>query len=319
MVEMKDRDKPSWFAEEGGVLSVVAALMGLGALAALGQSLSIAFSGEEVCIDDGCNVVASLTRISPLTFNIGGSVLFAATAALALVARARRSPWLNILLRTFLASALAAEGVLFAYQWQVASTFCVYCLAICGILIAANVAHGFRTAMAGGGVFAASLLAFSILEFIPAGMTLDDGTFAVRECGEQSELYLLFSEQCPHCQNVVETLRQCDRCTVHFNPISRPPEDFLDELNHTADYDPRINAAAVRIMGFDTIPILMAREPAGLRLVRGQDAILSYVEQNCGHTDIEATPSPEEPWAPSSQDLPDDDDGGCSLDEETCE
>jgi hypothetical protein len=105
---------------------------------------------------------------------------------------------------------------------------------------------------------------------------------------------------------------------VHFNPISRPPDDFLDELRHIPEYDPRINAAAVRIMGFDTIPILMAREPAGLRLVRGQDAILTYVEQNCGPMDADPEDSPEEPWEPSALDHADDD-GGCSLDEETCE
>lgn len=309
----------SWKDEAGANHKAVFGVMVAASCAALGQAIHVTLSGRELCLGDGCNVVAALTRVSPFAFNLAGGLLFVAVAVVAWLARSGARPGLSLLLRALLVGALASEGVLVGYQHEVAGAFCLYCLGLFAAILTASLLHGLRTALSACGAFTATIIAFSALVYVPTRGTLNDGTFAARECAERPELYLIFSERCPHCQRVVEALRECDRCTVRFNPISEVPDSLLEELPHEARYDPRINRAAARIMGFNTIPVLMAREPAGLRLVTGERAILDYVERTCSL----AAPATAEagrddqPWtAPETGDDPE---GSCGLADAGCE
>lgn len=287
---------------------------GLAALAAT-QAASVVVTGEEVCLGEGCAVVGRLTRISPALFNLLGAAVFATAGVLALLARHARSSGVPLtLLRVLAGAVLAAEGVLFAYQAQIAQAWCVYCLIILAGAAALNLVLGLRAALQGAAGFAASATIFSLLTFVPVRAGLSDGTLAIRPgTGPRggTELILLFSEDCPHCTTVVEALRAKDRCTVRLNPVAELPASYWPELPRNPSYDPRVNVAAARLLGLETIPILIAREPGELRVLTGATQILRYVEEQCGEP---AAPPPDlllTPWGAGSLLEPTAD--GCGL------
>jgi len=295
-------------------LGIAAVLAFAIAALATSQAASIVLTGEEVCVGQGCALVGRLTRISPALFNLFGAGVFASAGALALLARRGPTSAALTLLRVLVGAMLAAEGVLFAYQWHVAQAWCIYCLVILGAALTLNLLLGMRAALPGVAAFAASATIFSLLTFIPVRSTLADGTLAVRPGqgpGGGAALVLLFSENCPHCRTVVAALRANERCTVRLNPVAELPASFWPELPRNPDYDPRINVAAAQLLGLETIPILVAREPAGPRFLTGEGAILRYVEEHCGE------PRPEEPdllltpWGGGSLLAPAED--GCGL------
>lgn len=302
---MADRDRHTPFsaAERGAAPSpreetaprapgIVAALAFAMAALAAAQAASVALTGEEVCLGEGCALVGRLTRIDPGLFNLFGAGVFGAAGALALLARRAPGSGAAFLLRVLLGAMLAAEGVLFAYQWHVAQAWCVYCLVILAGALALNLLLGLRFALTGVAAFAASAVIVSLLTFVPVRATLADGTLAVRPGsgpGGGPELVLLFSENCPHCRAVVAALQAKDRCTVRLNPVAELPASFWPELARNADFSPQANVAVARLLGLDTIPILIAREPAGPRFLTGEGAILRYVATHCGE------PSPAEP------------------------
>jgi hypothetical protein len=292
------------------------------ALAALtaGQAASVLITGEEVCLGEGCAVVGRLTRISPALFNLLGAGVFTAAGVLALLARRATASAVPLtLLRTLAGAALAAEGVLFAYQPQVAQAWCVYCLIILAGAAALNLLLGLRAALQGAAGFAAAAAIFSLLSFVPVRATLADGTLAVRQGtgpGGGAELVLLFSENCPHCTAVVDALRAKDRCTVRLNPVAELPASYWPELPRKPSHDPRVNVAAARLLGLETIPILIAREAGEVRVLTGASQILRYVEEHCGDP---AAPPPDfllAPWGAGS--LLDPTADGCGLELE-CE
>jgi hypothetical protein len=253
------------------------------ALAALtaGQALHVLVTGEELCVGQGCAVVARLTRISPALFNFLGTAAFGATALLALLARRVGGRALPALLHVFLTALLAAEGVLFAYQWHVAGAWCVYCLVILGGVAALNLLLGPARALFGFAAFAATLTIFSLLTFLPAQADLNRGTMAVRTGSGEGDFFLVFSENCPHCQRVVEAIRKNDACTVRLNPVAPMPASFWSDLKRASEYDPGVNIAVARMLGLQTIPIVIARVPGGLQVITGEDAILRFVDASC--------------------------------------
>lgn len=299
----------------GQALGVAALLAFAAAALAGGQTASVVLTGEEVCLGEGCAVVGRLTRISPALFNLLGAAVFATAGTLALLARrASASGFPGFLLRLLMGGALAAEGVLFAYQWQVARAWCVYCLILLAAVAAVNLLLGLRHAAQAAAGFGATAVIFSLLTFVPVRATLADGTLAVRPGtgpGGGAELVLLFSEHCPHCVTVVDAVRAKDRCTVHLNPVAELPASYWPELPRRSAADPAVNAAAARLLGLETIPILIAKEVGGLRVLTGASQILRYVEEACGEP---ASPAPGlllTPWGGGS--LLDPAEDGCGL------
>ncbi|MFU8856326.1 MAG: hypothetical protein ACNA8S_04885 [Deferrisomatales bacterium] len=285
----------------------------LAALAA-GQAVSVAVTGEEVCLGEGCAIVGRLTRISPGWFNLLGAVVFTAAGALALRARRSVSPVPLALLGAVAGAALAAEGVLFAYQALVARAWCPFCLLILAGVAGLNLLLGPRAALRGAAGFAAVALIFSLLTFLPPDATLADGTLAVRpgtEPGRGADLVLLFSEDCPHCTAVVEALRANPRCTVRLNPVSELSPSYWPELRREPSHDPGVNVAAARLLGIDTIPIVIAREAGTMRVLTGEAPILRYIEEHCGEPRAPAPDPLRVPWGGGSLLGPAED--GCGL------
>ncbi len=260
------------------LLALVA--IGLAALTAA-QASYVLLTGEELCVGQGCAVVARLTRIPPALFNLLGTAAFAAVALLAFLARRSGRRALSTLLHIFLAGLLGAEGVLVAYQWHVAGAWCTYCLVVLGGIATLNLLLGPVRALFGLAAFTATLTIFSLLTFVPPQPDLKQGTLAVRPGTGSADFFLIFSENCPHCQRVVEAIQAEDACTVRFNPVEPMPPSFWPELERNVDFRPEINVAAARMLGLETIPIVLARTPGGLTVVTGEEGILRFVGSAC--------------------------------------
>jgi uncharacterized membrane protein len=250
------------------------------------QMATIIFSGEAFCLNQGCEVVESLTRVSPMAINLAGLLFFIALLISSRWLRGGPHPeitWTGLLLL----SGLAVEGVLVSYQIIVIHTLCSYCLIIFAVILILNIINGRRQALLGLAVFAATIIAFSSLNFGQSqvslkSQTLLSGTFAKTSCiAPENQLYLFFSANCPHCQTVIKALENCNSCEMHFNPIE--PIESLEhpELEHFTDYDPSLNRLVLSILGIKTIPVMIIEKANGFSLIKGEDSITSYINQVC--------------------------------------
>ncbi|PLX45141.1 MAG: hypothetical protein C0609_03940 [Deltaproteobacteria bacterium] len=253
-----------------------------GALLAGGQAAYIAINGAELCISDGCALVGQLTRIPPLWFNLLGSALFLSVALGSYVLYRTGLTGVKVLLHLVLTAAFAAEGVLFTYQYFVASAWCPYCLVLLTLILSLNLILLGRGALFGFAAFAASATIFSLLTFAPFNKDLTDGTYAVKKSDGGMELFLLFDQDCPHCKEVEEALEPLDGCTVYYNPVSVVTKDLFPGLEKEPLYDYRVNFSAASLMGLDRIPILIAKKDTGREIVTGTSNIIDFVEAMCG-------------------------------------
>ena len=250
------------------------------------QMATIIFSGEGFCLNQGCEVVEALTRVSPFIINLAGLLFFIGIFVSCRWLRGGPHPqlsWTSLLLLT----GLAAEGVLISYQLFVIHTLCSYCLIIFTVILLLNIINSRKQMLMGLAVFAAAVIAFSSLNFGQSQIslktqTLLSGTFAKTSCiAPENQLYLFFSSNCPHCQTVIQALENCNSCEMHFNPIE--PIDSLDhpELEHFPDYDPSLNRLVLSLLGIKTIPVMIIEKANGFSLIKGEESIMSYINQVC--------------------------------------
>lgn len=265
--------------------TVSVALALLGALGAAVQSALLLARGEQLCLNEGCRVVAGLTRVPPVVIELAGLGFFLAVALLAWRAPASRVA--RRLYRTLLLAGVAVEGVLFSYQLLVAKAFCGWCLTVLALVALLNLLAGGRQALGAAAVFAASLAAFSVLRFgvvkPPAGgRALDGGTYGVRRCDTPAKQpYLVFSSSCPHCAGVLRALESCNSCNFHFNPIDRIAELDLPGVERSAAWDPAVNRELLALLGIDEVPVLLVPGPEGMSIIRGEKRILAFIRAEC--------------------------------------
>jgi hypothetical protein len=291
-------------------LIILLALIAAGVTVA--QAMSVFITGEELCVGESCALVGSLTRIPPSWFNLMGGALFSAVAGLALLTRHSGKILPLTLMHLALTGALAAEGVLFAYQWHVAGYWCIYCLCILSVLVVLNLLLGFRRCLYGLGAFVASATIFSLLSFMPFYKSLDDGTLATMERPMDKEVFLIFSEHCPHCKNVLKIAEKSEECTIRYNPIGPLSASVLPELDRNPDVDYRPNLAAAQYLGIDTIPILIANQGPEKRVLTGETPIREFLEEHCLGVTTAPEPDPFGSGAmPSVLDSAEDD--GCGI------
>jgi hypothetical protein len=251
----------------------------------IAQALLIIFKGKAFCVDEGCKIVEALTLISPFYFNLLGCVYFFTVFCTAVITKCRSD--IEPLLRILLVSGLAADGVLLGYQIFVAHTFCSYCLLVFLLIVILNILMGLRQLTLGLAIIVLQLFVFSLLRFESVedrlrGLTLDNGTYAVRRCSAPiKQLYLIFSEDCPHCHKVIEALEGCTRCEFNFNPIKKISADLLPGLRPNERYLPQVNTAALKILGIETIPVLIAKDHDGLTFINGEWNIINYIQNTC--------------------------------------
>ena len=226
----------------------------LGLLGTIIIATQIAFSwftGSSYCPNDGCRLVESLTAVPPLYINCLGIAFFLLIVLLARPPKKNTAPRLGFL-SLVLVSGLAFEAALFSYQILVAQTFCSYCLTILSLVVLMNLLYGLRQLIAGVSIFAAITMAFSVLTFLPAGAdsqtySLKNAAYGKKSCSKPTkEIYLIFSADCPHCQNVLNTLNNCNSCDLYLNPIERISTSSLPELELNPNFPRRPTAWSLK-------------------------------------------------------------------------
>jgi uncharacterized membrane protein len=262
-----------------------------------GQTIYIIANGDAACLNAGCAVVENLIAAPPLLFNILG-ILYFLTVAISMLL-ATKQPFFDWLVTILLMGGMITEGSLLAFQSVVAGAFCSYCLAVCLLIILMNLFRGKRHFATGMAMALLQAGMFVMLQpadrsFRPdsGDLSLTSGTYAVKTCSHTSRrLFLIFSEKCPHCQNVLVSLRGCSKCEVHFNPVARTESEILPGLEKITDFNPAINRRALRILGIDEIPVLVAQNPDGYRFIRGEKNIIDYIKKECSGV--------EDPFSPT--------------------
>ena len=302
-------------------LTAMVVLSGLTTLLILGQSLLLFVRERALCLNQGCAVVEELLRIPPLWFNLLGAVFFLLLFLLSL--QGRRRGRLPCPLPLLLLAGAAAEGVLVAYQAFVVRTFCSYCLIIGTAILLLNILAGRRQVVTAATVFLVPLLLFSLLQFRPVGpaetqLTLDNGTWGIKQCSSPRRLlYLIFSEKCPHCRRVLELLEGCTRCELRFNPVHAIDPDLLPGVRREEHFDPAVNVTTLKLLGIDTIPVLIEKQATGWRFIQGERQISRYLKENCLGPEpatIQNRLPPIQPWPLPGQE----EDGECRI-ESNCD
>ena len=284
------------------------------------QIAIILINGTAVCPNAGCTVVERLTVVSPLIFNLVGLLYFLSIFWISGWS-GRRPGHYEAALSFLLLAGLAAEGVFLGYQFFVAQAMCSYCLTVFACVLALNLAAGLRQLVSGVAALTAVVAAFSLLVFLPVQVRPENysfklGTYAVRTCAAPSkEIFLLFSSECPHCQNVIRELENCNSCELNLNPIDKIEHLDLAGVQRRAGYSPQVNRLMLALFGIDQVPVLVVKSSEGYSFVKGEKNIINYIRVAC----FQQEPVMFLPHAPGTgrrQDITlfSEDDQNCSLD-----
>ena len=250
------------------------------------QSLLILMGRTTACLGEGCHIVEKLLLVSPLYLNLGGLIYFQAVFWALHSSRkesSSRFDWTALLLL----AGMAADSVLMSYQIFVARTLCLYCLMIFSVVLTLNLLHGFRHSARAVAVSSAVVAPFVILFFLPVGITprnfaLDLGVYAVRTCSQPTkQVYLIFSSDCAHCQNVLQALENCSSCDLYLNPIDHLDTPPMEGIELRSTYNPEVNRILLAQFGIEQVPVLLAKSGDGYDFVRGEKRIVEYVRQAC--------------------------------------
>lgn len=250
------------------------------------QLATIIIKGEAFCLNQGCEIIESLTLVPPLYFNLAGFLFFLTVFMASWWEQNQSQPgfdWLRLLLL----SGLAAEGVLVSYQLFVVQTLCSYCLIIFGLIVLLNTIYGRKQLLLGIPIFLAVLISFGSLNFGSAQImlqspSLEAGTFAVKgQGGQTQQLYLFFSSDCTHCQNVLAAIEGDNNCELNFNPIDEIDSLEVPDLKYSTSYNPAINRLLLSLFKIKTIPVLLAKQEPDFSLIKGEDAIVEFINKTC--------------------------------------
>uniref|UniRef100_UPI0040498A4C hypothetical protein n=1 Tax=Dissulfurimicrobium sp. TaxID=2022436 RepID=UPI0040498A4C len=268
-----------------------------GSLAVLVQMGAILIRGNAICLNEGCRIAESFISVDQIYVNLAGLVYFQIIFWMSLMSR--RMVWIESVLPAFLLAGIGAEGVLIGFQTFVAHSFCSYCLLIFFLIALMNSCLGLRHLFTAWLIFAMELFLFSVLKFdenrFQKKMGLDSGTYAVKQCKDpKKRLYLIFSEDCLHCKAVLDALKTCSACEVHFNPVTRLKAGGLPGVEPIPGYNPDANKYILKLLGIYTVPVLIVENRDGLNFIRGQDGIINYIKEQCmvaGSTGLDLAPA----------------------------
>jgi len=262
-------------------------------IVALGGSMITAFqavinliTGSSICPNAGCKVVESLTSISPIYLNILGFIFFQVVFWLLgnLKSKSDNDGYLVGLVLLF---GLAFDSALLGYQLFVAHALCSYCLLILFFVIVLNVLYGARQVAVGIAISSAIVISFSIMTLFPMGAgsqkySLKNASYGLKSCASPTkEIYLIFSSDCPHCRQVIETLNNCNSCDLYLNPIDKISSLNIDELELNKSFSPEVNRLILEIFGIDSVPVLVVKDEESYRFVRGESRILNFIRRAC--------------------------------------
>ncbi len=241
---------------------------------------------ETLCLNSGCKIVEGLTAVSPLVMNLAGMGYFAVVFFVFLQGRKGRKFWLE-LGRLLLLCGIAAEGMLVFFQYAVAGVFCSYCLIVCATIVLLNVLLGFGQLFQGLCLFVTVIivclaLGFQVEKSKDSG-GLEQGSIAILQ-GKNNEiqLFLLFSENCPHCKEVLASIDQRFLCTLHFNPVHDLKKKIaLSGLKYQTEYSSQGNKRFLQNLGITQIPTLVVQEHYQTTVLTGTQRILAFFADRC--------------------------------------
>jgi hypothetical protein len=243
-------------------------------------------TGSSICPNAGCKVVEGLTSISPLYLNILGCIFF--QLVFWLLANLKSKPASNhYLVGPLLLCGLAFDSALLAYQIFVAHSLCSYCLLILFFVIILNILYGARQMAVGFAISSAVVISFSVLTVFPTGAgskqhSLKSASYGLKSCASPTkEIYLIFSSDCPHCQQVIETLNNCNSCDLYLNPIENISSLNINGLKLNRSFSPEVNRLILEFFGIDSVPVLVVKDKESYRFVRGENRILSFIRRAC--------------------------------------
>jgi hypothetical protein len=242
--------------------------------------------GSIICPNSGCQVVEGLTAISPLYLNFLG-LLFFQGVFWGLRFQKNKSTQSVDLLGIFLIAGLVFDSILLAYQIFVVQTFCGYCLLIFVLVLTLNLFYGKRQMVAGIAILGMTLFSFSALTFIPTGVLsqsepLKTASYGLKSCSTPTkEIYLIFSSDCPYCENVLQTLSNCNSCDLYLNPIDNIDSLENMKLDLNPDFSPEINRLVLGVLGINSVPVLVVKSAEGYRFIKGEKKIVNYVSHAC--------------------------------------
>ena len=77
----------------------------------------------------------------------------------------------------------------------------------------------------------------------------------------------------------------CSSCNFHFNPIEKLENFDLKGTKRTASYDPQLNKLLLKLLGIDSIPVLLEKNQSGFSIIKGEKQIIHYIQQACYQAD----------------------------------
>ena len=286
------------------------------------QSVLIYLQGEGVCFNEGCRIVDSLTLVDPLYFNAAGFFFFL-IAAIGLSRARKGSDLWRRFTSLLLLSGLAAEAVLLAFQLIISQALCSYCLIILSLIVLANAFMGLKQIFKGIAIFSAVLVASFSLDYHGGAvkpLPLESGTMARFQPEKfDKRFYLFISSSCSHCQSVLASLEKNPDCAVDFNPVDRYDTFAFPGAQAAGGYRPDINLNFLKKLGITEIPVLLDQQESTMTLVRGEQAIKNYIDQQCRPSLPQlGMQSSEQQSSSYALPLPLEEDGSCAI-EEDCE
>ncbi len=253
------------------------------------QSLLIYTEGKGVCFNNGCEIVESLTTVTPFLFNVVGCVFFLVIFWCLYLGRNGSEYWVKFA-RLLLLAGVVAEAVLVFFQHAIAQVFCSYCLVILSIIVLLNLLSGARQIFRGIVLFVSVLVACFSLQFgggIAAQQPLSEGAIAILTAeSDGPELTLFFSKSCPHCEKVIEYLKEDNSCSVSFNPVEEIDGFNYPGVEYSGAYNPGVNLGFMKNLGLTGIPVLLTKEDEQIKVISGGDRIQHYLEENCREAEV---------------------------------
>jgi hypothetical protein len=258
-----------------------------GSLFIFAQLIAIIFQGNALCLNEGCNVVKSFIKISPFAFNLIGLIFFQLIFWMTHLSRPKPEST-DLWLSAFLLAGTGAEATLLAFQFFAAKSFCSYCLIIFCFVLAMNLIGGLQQLIKSVSILIGILIISSQLSYESINSSSGDqsimaGTYASLISTKQSkkEHFLIISENCPHCHNVINALTSNNNCNFNFNPVDSIQSLELPNLKLSQSFSPQINRNFLALIGIKTVPVLLAQNIDGYTIIKKEENIIKFIHDNC--------------------------------------
>jgi len=252
------------------------------------QLTHIYLKGHEICLNSGCEFIEKLTYIPSFFFNIIGLCYFLSIGILKLIEK--KHPVIPKILNLVLISGASSEGILLSFQLFIAHHYCSYCIFLFFLILLLILLRGVEISIISISILISEIFIFSLLNFSGAMIKqinkgLVGGSFAkviATSSKNNSQLFLIFSNKCPHCQDVLKKLPT--NISIYLNPLSHISN--ISDINHKLKikifktYNPNINALFIKIIKDKEIPLLIIKKDNNISFIEGDKSIIDYLKNS---------------------------------------